>query len=267
MDNNKTKSVLIVGIDSQIGSHLQAMFSKEGFRVIGTTRRKQETKDQENKNIFLDLELDSIMLPEVQFDIAIICAGVNQSSCEENPKRAFRINVENSIRFMKMLQDKGVFIVFLSSNAVFDGTKSFYKYTENPNPVNNYGRYKVLLEEFLMTNKPNSSILRLTKVLTPETSFIRMWERYIAEGKRFEIFRNHFLSPVSLYSVANAVKLLIEEQEHGIFQLGGKTEISYESFALNHFERNPIALNLVDFRIDKNAPFGKHNSLESYLPS
>ena len=258
---------MIVGIDSQIGSHLQASFSKEGFRVIGSTRRKQKTKDHQPDKFFLDLELDSIQLPEIQFDIAIICAGTNQGKCEETPKKAFRINVENSIRFMKMLQDRGVFIVFLSSNAVFDGTKSFYKFTENPNPINNYGRYKVLVEEFLMTDKRNSSILRLTKVLTPETTFIKMWEKYIAEGKRFEIFQNHFLSPISLNSVADAIKLLIKEREHGIFQLGGSTESSYESFALKYFEQNPIALNLIDFKIDINSPFGKHGSLESYLPS
>ena len=267
MDDNKTKSVLIVGVDSQIGSHLYDFLSQEGFRVVGTTRRKQDSKGLQINRIFLDLELDSIQIPEVQIDIAIICAGANQRYCDENPNRAFRINVENSTRFIKMLQDKGVFVIFLSSNAVFDGTKSFYKYTESPNPTNNYGRYKVLIEEFLKSNKRDSSILRLTKVLTSETTFIKMWEKYITEGKRFEIFQNHFLSPISLYSVASAVKLLIREREHGIFQLGGSTEISYESFALNHFEGNPVALNLIDFRMDKNARSGKHNSLESYLPS
>ncbi len=267
MNDNKAKSVLIVGVDSQIGSHLYDFLSQEGFRVVGTTRRKQDSKDPQTDRIFLDLELDSINIPQVQFDIAIICAGVNQSYCDESPNRAFRINVENSTRFIKMLQDKGVFVIFLSSNAVFAGTKSFYKYTESTNPINNYGRYKVLIEEFLTSKKRDSSILRLTKVLTSETTFIKMWEKYIAEGKRFEIFQNHFLSPISLYSVASAVKLLIQERGHGIFQLGGRTEMSYESFALKHFERNPVALNLIDFRMDKNAPFGKYNSLESYLPS
>ena len=264
--NNGSNSILIVGVDSQIGGYLRTSLTQEGFVVTGSSRREVSKNVQQDDMIFIDLNLNSIELPKKRFDAAIICAGMNMGMCKEFPVESEKINVKNTIKLIDVLLDMGTHVIFLSSNSVFDGNKAFYKYNDATNPTSRYGIYKQQVEEYLQTSKRNASILRLTKVLTSKTSFIAMWEKYIAEGTRFDIFKNHFLSPVSIDSVANAVTLLINKKLSGIYQLGGDIEISYYDFSQNYFAGNSQALGLIEPREDENQPTGKYNSLETYLP-
>lgn len=264
--NSDSASVLIVGIDSQIGDYLETSLALQGYMVTGSSRRIVANERQQKDIIFIDLNLNSLELPNRQFDVAIICAGMNMAMCKEYPVESERINVKNTIQLIDMLLSKGIHVIFLSSNSVFNGSKAFYKYTDFASPTSNYGMYKLQVEEFLQTNERNASILRLTKVLTPKSSFTTMWEKYISEGKRFDIFNNHFLSPVSMDAVAKAVALLIEKKKGGIYQLSGEQEISYFDFAQKYFAGNVEALNLIEEQVDWNQPTGKHNSLEIHLP-
>jgi dTDP-4-dehydrorhamnose reductase len=265
--NNVSTSILIVGVDSQIGGYLRASFAHKHFVVTGSSRRKATGEAQQEGTIFIDLDLNSLIIPEKPFDVAIVCAGMNLATCKEYPEVSERINVQNTVRLIDNLLEKGTHVIFLSSNSVFDGNQAFYKYTDIPNPTSNYGIYKHRVEEYLQTGKKNASILRLTKVLTPRASFIVMWEKYIAEGVRFDVYNNHFLSPVSMNDVASTVTSMIEKRKPGIYQLSGNKEISYFDFAQIYFKDNAYALSLMDEQVDKSQPKGKHNSLETHLPS
>jgi dTDP-4-dehydrorhamnose reductase len=265
--NKDPRTILIAGIDSEIGAYLRTFLVQKDYVVTGSSRRETANQVLPEGVIFMDLSLDSIELPEISFDIAIICAGMNMGMCKDYPEVSERINVKNTINLIDRLLETGTHVIFLSSNSVFDGNQAFYKYTDIPNPTSNYGIYKHRVEEYLQTGKKNASILRLTKVLTPRASFIVMWEKYIAEGVRFDVYNNHFLSPVSMNDVASTVTSMIEKRKPGIYQLSGNKEISYFDFAQIYFKDNAYALSLMDEQVDKSQPKGKHNSLETHLPS
>ena len=167
--NNSSASLLIVGIDSQIGEYLRANLAQQGHIVTGSSRRIVANERQQQDTIFIDLNLNSLELPNKHFDVAIICAGMNMAMCKEYPVESERINVKNTIQLIDMLLGKGIHVIFLSSNSVFNGSKAFYKYTDGASPTSNYGMYKLQVEKFLQTKEKNASILRLTKVLTPKS--------------------------------------------------------------------------------------------------
>lgn len=97
-------------------------------------------------------------------DIVIIAGAIsNIDHCETEKDFSYKINVEKTINLMKVLIEGGIKIVFLSTDAVFDGMKGNYDEEDSINPVNAYGKFKVEAENFLMNNTKNYLIVRLAK--------------------------------------------------------------------------------------------------------
>ena len=266
-----TKKVLIIGANSQIGSFLFNYLELKGTEVYGTTRRR-ELITQSNKYIYLDLLSDGEIKNIEDFDIAIFCAGITGIEfCEQNKSLSNLINVTYTIQLIKKLIRKNIKVLFLSSNKVFNGTKSFYKYSDLTSPNTTYGLQKTIVENSFLNS--NFCTLRLTKVLTNESPMLQEWGKCIREKKRIKLSCSSFISPISLNEVGEAVQMIIKMEiegnaKHGnIYHLGGKEELSLFHFAQDHLKNNFQSGHLL---VEKsNKYFGKkvYNSLETYLPS
>jgi dTDP-4-dehydrorhamnose reductase len=264
------KKCLIIGVDSQIGIYLNQYLKRKGYQLFGTTRRIDSLK-KSKKLIYLDLSKDFFHNSSENFDLAIVCAGVTDINfCEKYFSISELINVENTIKTIEFLLNKKTQVIFLSSNSVFDGSRSFYKYFDQTKPVNEYGRLKVVVENYFQDF--NFFILRLTKVLTADVTFIKKWNDSLRKNEKIITFNNHFISPITLEQVGEAIYQLIglnftQSLKIGnIFQLGSNLEISYFDFANNYFKHNKKALNLIHGIKDPNVATNNYNSLQTYLP-
>ena len=169
------EKVLIIGMDSQIGSALSVYIKSNHISHFGTTRKPQNASTE----VYLfDLEHPDFSVFNQAFTHAIFCAAVtNIAKCENDPNRCRQINVVNTIRLIELLNKDGTFIIYLSSNAVFNGEKPFYNYDDATFPATTYGLYKCEVENYLALNTPeNNCVLRLTKVISPSTPFINQWQ-------------------------------------------------------------------------------------------
>ena len=264
------KKCLIIGVDSQIGSYLNQYLKRMGYQLFGTTRRKSSLK-KSKKLIYLDLSKDFFHNASENFDVAIICAGITDINfCEKYVSISELINVENTVKTIQFLLAKKTQVIFLSSNSVFDGSRSFYKYSDQTNPVNEYGRLKIAVENYFQDF--NFFVLRLTKVLTEDLLFIKKWSNSLQQDEEIIAFNNHFISPITLEQVGEAIYHLISLsaiQSLGlgkIFQLGSNLEFSYFDFANNYFKQNTRALSLIHGVKDPSVAKNKYNSLQTYLP-
>jgi dTDP-4-dehydrorhamnose reductase len=263
MREKDKEKILIIGTDGQIGKALKQYLNKKKVTTFGTTRRRKN----KNKNMYyFDLEKPDFKYLENKFTSAVICASTtNISLIEKEPHKHQIINVKNTIKLIKELSKKNIYIVYLSSNSVFKGKKQFYKYNDKTAPNNLYGRFKVQIEEYITTKLKNKScVLRLTKVITKKTPFIERWKKEAKNGKSIETFANKYLSPINIGDVVDKIHHLIKQKECGIFQLGGSEEISYTEYAYKFFKKSIYALNLISTKIDKNEKI--FNSLKTHLP-
>ena len=267
IQSSGSKKILIVGIDSEIGSNLARYFKeKDIYKIVGTTRRKLNSQPTESL-CQLDLASLESNVPKLDFHTIIICAGVtNQTTCNEQPGFTWQVNVVNTIEVINRYSSLDTQVIFLSSCSVFDGAKPFYKYSDAPNPRNNYGKEKVAVEQFLQKNLANYAILRLTKVLSGETRFIKNWRESAAKGESIRAYGNRYLSPVGIIEVCRAVNLIIDTRSSGLFQLGGRIEQSYFEFAQSYFQDEPSHRDLVISVEDSDVSRGIFNSLASKLP-
>ena len=261
-------SLLVVGVESQIGSALFGKLSPQSNRgAFGTTRRK-ESSQQSPRIIHLDLSNpDPFIEKGFCFDHVVFCAGVTSiATCESDPTLCRRVNVDGTSKLIQHFSDCGSHVVFLSSNAVFDGSKPFFRVGDNTCPNSNYGKFKVEVEN-RFRNNPNVAILRLTKVITATTPFIRKWQEELDRGEEITVFDDRFVSPISIDDVLDSIERLVDRRSSGIYHLGGATEVSYSDYARRFFADNPKALGLLKKRVGPNGAGRTFNSLATHLPT
>ena len=260
------EKVLIIGGGGQIGSELYSYLKKKNINTFKTTRNTKLTNE---KTFYFDLEKPSYEFLQNQFTAVVICASAtNIFLIEQKPRKFRNINVINTIKLIKELSKNKIFIIFLSSNSVFDGKKQFYKYSDKTCPISFYGKYKCEVEEYLNYNlKKKSCILRLTKVISKNTPIIEYWNKQLNNGKVIWAYKDRFIAPVKIFKVIQTIEILIKKKQNGIFQLGGNKEMSNFEFAKYYYRKFPNFSNLIKCKTVNKKEVITYNSLKTHLPN
>jgi len=267
--NSIHTNVLIIGVNSEIGSALYRKLAQDNdYNVFVTSRKLKRNKIKKN---FFKLDLNrntSILKKKKFFHHVIFCAGITSKIyCEKKPIYSKKINVDQTSKIIEGFSKQGSHIIFLSSSDVFDGKNSFYNVQHKTNPTTVYGRHKEEIEKKFKNNS-NVAILRLTKVISNSTPFIKKWKKDLKNRVPIKAYNNFFFSPIKLDNVINAIIMLIRYRSVGIFHLGGKKKISYFQFAKKYFKGNSLAIGLLkaknnnDIKIKSQFIF-----LKTFLPS
>lgn len=219
---------LIVGASGVIGTALSDRFESDGISFLGTSRTARKGRIQ------LDLGADptSWLLPD-GITTAFLCAAETRlQSCEADPSRTALVNVERTLDLMRLLVRKGAFIVYPSTNLVFDGSKEIFGPEDRPFPITEYGRQKSLAETGAEEFPNNLAIVRLTKVLHHGMKLFRDWKGDLLKGNVIRPFGNLFISPLSPDFVALALQAIAARRLSGIWHLSGDRQVSYAECAL-----------------------------------
>lgn len=157
---------LILGANGYIGSYLFWHLKTDGFRVKGTVHQPSPEPDFIQFDALKDSVCDIGALVKGKRKIAIICiAQPNISRCKTEYELSRQINVEAVKRMVDVLTQENFYIIFFSTDNVFDGNKGDYKEQDVTNAVNQYGKMKEYMEFFLTEQYPQVCIFRLPKVL------------------------------------------------------------------------------------------------------
>ena len=161
--------------------------------------------------------------------LAIIhCAALSRTKdCEQDPPSARRINVEVTAHLAQLSQD--IPFLFLSSGEVFDGKTGWYVETDEPNPINVYGRTKLEAEQAVLQN-PRHTVVRI--VLTAGTSqngdrsFVEDMCRTAKAGKDMTLYADEFRCPLPAGVIARVIWELVDRKQPGLYHLGGSERLS-----------------------------------------
>ena len=159
MYNKSESRIILIGGSGLIGSNLNSYLLKKGYKVIATFAKNSNpgmvkfdfTKDNLEK-ISKDLNKKDIFI--------ILSAYGNPSWIAENKEKAYELNVKHTISLIDQISKIGSKIYFMSSVEIFDGSTNKIVESTKPNPLNYYGKTKLLVEEYLFKNCSNYHILR-----------------------------------------------------------------------------------------------------------
>jgi dTDP-4-dehydrorhamnose reductase len=233
---------LVVGADGQIGRALFDALAAGGAEVLGTSRRPSQPG-----RIYLDLAAGpEEWLLSASVATAYLCAAVTSlQTCREDPSGSARVNVRNTVEVARALIAGGAFVVFLSTNLVFDGSVAFRGAQDPACPQTEYGRQKAAAERQLLALGDHAAVLRLTKVFAPRMPLLSGWRAALARGETIHPFSDLVLAPVPLPLVVHTLTRIASLRRPGIFQLSGSRDVTYAEAACHLAHRLGVDADLV----------------------
>jgi len=224
---------LLVGGDSEIGGATYLHLRTSGKAATATTRRPERAA---RDRPLLDLAADfSSFEPAPDVSAACIFAATARlADCAADPAGSASINVLQTLALVERLTARNVYVLFLSTNQVFDGSIAHVCADAPASPVSEYGRQKAraeaALRERMLAGAP-IGILRLAKVVSESVPLLHGWVRALSAGEPIRAFHDMPMAPVPTALVSAAITALLESRAPGVFQLTGPQDVSYADVA------------------------------------
>ncbi|MGQ9676698.1 MAG: dTDP-4-dehydrorhamnose reductase [Chloroflexota bacterium] len=215
--------ILVTGGKGQLGRALQ--------RVL-----VQET------TLFTDLEemdiTDFAATRQVitEFNPTVVIHGAahtNVDGCELNPDAAYLVNALGTQYVALACQAVGAAMVYVSTNCVFDGTKTTpYLEFDLPNPISVYGASKLAGERIVQSVLNRFYIVR-TSWLYGEggRNFPNTVIKLAEERDSLDMVNDEVSSPTYAFDLAQALARLIDVPAYGIYHLSNAGACSRYEFA------------------------------------
>lgn len=153
--------------------------------------------------------LDNFSVSEILHSAALVGAR----ECEQNRELAYSTNVIGTKNLAKICSDKGLKLIYISTDTIFNGEKGDYKEEDIPNPLNYYSFTKFVGECFVQT-VPSHLIIR--------TSFIPHIFPYE------KAFVDQYTSRIPIGLLAKEILMAIEKDVEGVIHIGRKKDSLYD---------------------------------------
>ena len=159
---------------------------------------------------------------------------------ESEVTAAFAINAEAPSRLATETGRRGIPLVHISTDYVFDGRKGApYVEEDDVAPLNAYGRSKLAGERAVSAAKPRHVILRTSWVYSPyRKNFVKTILRLTAERDRLTIVADQRGCPTAARDVAKACLDIAlrcaaepERAPYGLYHFAGAGEATWFEFA------------------------------------
>lgn len=147
--------------------------------------------------------------------VVYLAAYHHPDKVEENPKLAWNINIVALANAINIL-DKASCFYYSSTDTVYgEGSKNFAFNEQSPlNPVNLYGKHKVLAEQITLAHGGN--VVRFpfiigTSLVEHKKHFFDFIKSDLAQGKVVEMFEDSYRSTLDFNQCAKLLVMLIEK--------------------------------------------------------
>ncbi len=197
-------------------------------------------------------------LIRIKPDILINAAGMtNVEECELKPNEANNINAIVPGVLARLSKKLNIYYVHISTDHLFDGTKTFQTEEDIISPLNVYGKSKAKGEQEVLINNNEALIVR-TNFFGWGTSYRQSFSDFIIYNLRnqkiIEIFEDVFFTPISIKYLIRAILDLIEIKAFGVFNIVSDESLTKYDFALNiseHFKLNQSLIKKIKFNDKK----------------
>jgi dTDP-4-dehydrorhamnose reductase len=194
------------------------------FRATTTAYRRKE----------LDLAVDNSIhkaVEQAQPDIIFHTAALTDvDRCEAERDLACRINARGTKVLAEAAKKAGAFLVYISTDYVFDGQRGMYKEKDRANPISHYGYTKLLGEKYA-NFVARSCVIYGSKPASGKINFALWILEKLQKGEEIRIVTDQYVSPTLNTNLAGMLLEAGEQRREGIYHLAGATRTSRYDFA------------------------------------
>jgi dTDP-4-dehydrorhamnose reductase len=229
------KRMLITGSTGLIGSYLCRL---KGFKKYQLYTLVHSEPAEFGKPIAVDLccslNLFREAINEVKPAIIVhLAAMTDVDQCEIERDNANNINhlaVKVLTDYIVNCNNTDCFLLYVSTDYVFDGEKGCYLEDDKTNPVNWYGMTKLMAEqELLNSNSENWCIARTSTpfgIHSKKSSFPLFVVNNLSQNREIKVLTDQITSPTYAFNLAEMLLEIIENRVKGIVHVSGSSQHS-----------------------------------------
>ncbi len=174
---------------------------------------------------------------ELKPTLVIHAAAMSRpDECESRPEEARRVIVEGTRNVAQACVERGCRLVHISTDLVFDGSRSYYTEKDDVHGISVYSKSKIQAEKVAAELAPASVILRIALLYGKGTAahpglieqILDKWR----SGQPVTFYADQYRTPLFAPHVADAIKaLLARPRAAGVFHVAGADRVSRFAFA------------------------------------
>jgi dTDP-4-dehydrorhamnose reductase len=217
--------ILITGANGQLGQDIHKLCGQKSidYLVAGSG-------DLDITN----LSLVRRYLVRAKPDVIVNCAAYNDvDNAEKEWKNAFRVNGLGVRNLSLVANSIDAILVHYSSDYVFDGQSTkLYTIADSPNPINCYGRSKLLGEQMIRDIAHNYVLIRTSWVFGKgNDNFPKKVISWSKENEELKVVTDQISSPSYTKDLAQATLDLVANGAYGIYHITNSGQCSRYEWA------------------------------------
>jgi len=246
--------LLIFGGTGLIGSTLarHALQNHKVFITTNETPNLLQNVKSEKLNFEKDTSRIEMLIKSVNPDYVVNTVGhPSVEICETDKQVANFLHVDIVKDIVNYCKEGGCKLIQFSTDYVFDGNvQRNYTEDDTPNPINHYGKTRLLAEQIVNNASQNNVVLRTSVVYGwhEKSRFTNWIIQSLQQNKTVDTFSDQYNTPTLVDDLVNAILKVIETKASGLFHAAGKTCINRyefakaisESFHLDHKLIKPV---------------------------
>lgn len=218
--------VVLLGAGGQLGHSVQEL-KPEGIELIGFRSTELDITNEAQ----LIEKLDA-----AQPDVIINAAAYTQvDKAEEEPELAFQVNALGPQLISQWVAKNDSRLIHISTDFVFDGKKTTpYVETDQPNPLNVYGKSKLEGEKNISALIPGQSVIVRTSWLYSNhgNNFLNTMLRLFEERDSLSVVDDQIGSPTTTTALAEVLWKVVERGEiSGLYHWSCDGAVSWFGFS------------------------------------
>jgi dTDP-4-dehydrorhamnose reductase len=228
--------LLITGAGGLLGSAVTTSAVRK-YEVYSAFNIHPPTGGTPIKLELLDTEQIGSMVKTTKPDAIIHAAALTDvDKCEREHDLADKVNHEATAVLSEAAKMVGAYLLYVSTDYVFDGTKGMYKEEDKTGPVDYYGLTKLRGEQSVKASGAEHCIARGSVVYgarpaAGKANFALWLIDRLRNGQRIRVLEDQYVCPTINLSFAQMILEATERRLTGTFHLAGATRVSRYEFA------------------------------------
>ena len=157
--------------------------------------------------------------------------------CEREPEHAWRVNAEAPGMLARRARERGLGLVHVSTDYVFDGRgRRPWREDDPPSPLGVYGRTKLAGERAVQEALPEALVVRTSWVFGRGRNFVaaileKGREAARGRGDPLRVVDDQHGRPTSAWDLAGGIVALVERGATGLYHLANRGEATWWELA------------------------------------
>lgn len=220
------RPVLIAGATGTLGKALARTCEWRGIDFVLTDRAQLSLDDQDS--------IDRALNQYVPWAVINAAGWVRVDDAEADAEGCIRANADGALRLAQACAERDLPYTAFSSDLVFDGRLGRpYVESDQPNPLNVYGRSKAQAEAEIMALGAKTLMVRTAAFFSPYDphNFAAHVVRNLGVGREVVAAADLTISPTYVPDLVDATLDLLIDGETGIWHLANRGETTWAAFA------------------------------------